>query len=122
MIRAAISEARVFQSWLDYQDALMRAIAPLTAEQLQRRPLPGRRTLGEVAEHIVFGRALHLGRALGEEATGLTPFPKLDSDSDPPRSASDIVRGLESTWQLIERCVMRGNPTDENPVGDELRV
>jgi uncharacterized damage-inducible protein DinB len=119
MIRAAICEARVFQSWLDYQDALKRAIAPLSAEQLQRRPLDGRRTPGEVAEHIVFGRALHLGRALGEEATGLTPFQSWDTAADPPRSAGDIVRGLELTWQVIVRCVMRGAPTEEIPVGEE---
>jgi len=36
------------------------------AEQLRRRPMPGVRTPGEIAEHIVFGRALHLQRALGE--------------------------------------------------------
>lgn len=41
MIRAAITETRVFESWQDYQEALKGAIAPLTDEQLQRRPIPG---------------------------------------------------------------------------------
>ena len=64
MIRAAIAEARAFDSWQDYQESLKRAIAPLSEEQLRRRPLPGLRTPGEIAEHIVFGRALHLHRTL----------------------------------------------------------
>ena len=70
MTRAALAEARAFQSWQDYQEALKRAIAPLTEEHMQRRLMPGLRTPGEIAEHIVFGRALWLHRALGEGASG----------------------------------------------------
>lgn len=47
MIRAALAEARVYDSWFDYQEALKRAIAPLTIEQLQRRLLPALRTPGK---------------------------------------------------------------------------
>ena len=59
MLRAAITEARAFESWQDYQESLKCAIAPLIEEQLQRRLIP-HRTSGEIAEHIVSGRALHL--------------------------------------------------------------
>ena len=76
MTRAAIAEARAFESWQDYQDALKRAIAPLTEEQLQRRLLPGLRTPGEIAAHIVFGRAKWVHHALGEAAE-LTPLSRL---------------------------------------------
>jgi hypothetical protein len=65
MMRAVIVESRVFASWSDYQEALIRAIAPLTPEQLQQRHLPTLRTPGEIAAHIVYGRALHLTLALG---------------------------------------------------------
>ncbi len=119
MIRAAIAEARVFDSWLDYQNALMRAIEPLTDAQLRHRPLPGRRSIGEIAEHIVFGRALHTHRALGNDAEALVPLLSWYVASDPPRSAAEIVRGLEMTWRVIVECVMRGSPTDEIPVSDE---
>lgn len=116
MIRAAIAEARAFASWLDYQDALTRAVAPLTLEQLGHRPLPGRRTPGEIAEHIVFGRALHLHRTLGQAAEVLTPFLTWDDADDPPRDAGEIVHGLELTWRVIVDCVMHGSPTDQVPV------
>jgi hypothetical protein len=113
MMRATTAEARAFESWQDYQDALKRAIAPLTEAQLQRRLLPGLRTPGEIAEHIVFGRALHLYRTLGERAAELTPLHRWDDADNPPHTAVEIVQGLELTWQFITDCLMSGSPTDD---------
>ncbi len=112
MTRAAIAETRVFESWQDYQEALKHAIAPLTEEQLQRRLIPGLRTPGEIAEHIVFGRALHLHRTLGEPAAELTPLLRWEDADDPPHTAAEILHGLELTWRFITTCLMRGSPTD----------
>ena len=110
--RAAIAESRAFASWQDYQDALKRAIAPLTDEQLNQRPLPGRRTVGEIAEHIVFGRALHLHRILGTDASELAPYERWEDEGDPPRPAAEIVQGLEETWRIIKDRLMGGSSTD----------
>jgi hypothetical protein len=112
MTRAAIAETRVFESWQDYQEALKRAVAPLAEEQLQRRLIPGLRTPGEIAEHIVFGRALHLHRTLGEQAAELMPLLQWDDADDPPHTAAEILYGLELTWRFITSCLMRGSPTD----------
>jgi len=122
MLRAAIAEVRVFESWQDYQEALKRAIAPLTEEQLQRRLIPGLRTPGEIAEHIVFGRALHLHRTLGERAAELTPLLRWENAEDPPRTAAEILHGLELTWRFIASCLMRGSPTDAIPEEELLIV
>jgi hypothetical protein len=113
MSRATIAEARAFDSWLDYQAALVRAIAPLTAEQLQHRIIPGLRTPGEIAAHIVFGRALHLSRTLGEEAATLTPLIQWGEADHPPHTAAEIVQGLELTWRVLSERLLRGSPTDE---------
>src|SRR5512141_1916191 len=112
MLRAAVAEARAFESWQDYQEALKRAIAPLTEEQLQRRLIPGLRTAGEIAEHIVFGRALHLYRTLGKGVAELTPLLRWEDADDPPHTAAEILHGLDLTWQFITACLMRGSPTD----------
>lgn len=112
MIRAEVAEARAFESWQDYQEALKRAIAPLTEEQLQSRILPGLRTPGEIAEHIVFGRAWHLHHALGERAEALTPLIQWGEADAQPHTAAEIVHGLELTWQFITDCLMHGAPTD----------
>ncbi|MEZ5283930.1 MAG: hypothetical protein R2712_03790 [Vicinamibacterales bacterium] len=109
--RARIAESRAFVSWQDYQEALKRAVAPLTEAQLGRRMLPGRRTPGEIAEHIVFGRALHLSRTLGE-AAALASYQRWDDDGDPPRTAAEIVEGLEVTWRVIEGRLMNGASSD----------
>jgi hypothetical protein len=112
MLRSTAAETRAFESWQDYQEALKRAIAPLTVQQLQRRVMPNLRTPGEIAEHIVFGRALHLHRTLREKAAELTPLLQWDNTDYPPRTASEILDGLELTWQVITDCLMRGSPTD----------
>jgi hypothetical protein len=110
--RATIAEARAFLSWQDYQEALKRAIAPLTNGQLGTRLLPSRRTPGEIAEHIVFGRALHLSRTLGGGAPELASYQRWDDEGDPPRTAAEIVRGLEVTWRVIESLLMSGSSAD----------
>lgn len=112
MMRAAIAETRAFESWQDYQAALKRAIAPLTEDQLQRRLLPGRRTPGELAEHIVFGRALHLHRTLGDAAKELTPLIRWGDADDPPHTAAEILLGLDLTWRVITASVQRGSPAE----------
>ena len=112
MLRVAVAEARAFESWQDYQEALKRAIAPLTEEQLQRRLMPDLRTPGEIAEHIVFGRALHLHRTLGEGVAELTPLLRWEDTDDPPHTAAEILHGLELTWRFITAYLMRGSPTD----------
>jgi hypothetical protein len=121
MTRAEIAEARAFDSWHDYQEALKRAIAPLTDEQLERRLIPGRRTPGEIAEHIVFGRALHLHRTLGEAvAAELTPLLRWEDADDAPHTAAEILHGLELTWRFITGCLMRGLSTDA--ISEEEKV
>ena len=120
MTRAALAEARAFESWHDYQAALKRAIAPLTEAQMQRRLLPGLRTPGEIAEHIVYGRALWLHRALGEEAAELTPLLRWEDADDLPHTAAEILHGLELTWRFITVCLMRGSPTDAIPAEEVL--
>ena len=112
MTRAAIAEGRVFESWQDYQEALKRAVAPLSEEQLRRRLIPGLRTPGEIAEHIVFGRALHVHRTLGDVAEELVPLLQWGDADASRRTAAEIVAGLELTWRYITNCLMRGSPAD----------
>ena len=123
MTRAAIAEARAFLSWQDYQEALTRAIGPLTAEQLQRRLGISLRTPGEIAEHIVFGRALHLQRTLGAETTEeLAPLLHWDDADDLPHTTAEIVQGLDLTWRFIIDCLMRGSATDDISEAEALIV
>jgi uncharacterized damage-inducible protein DinB len=99
--RATLAQARILESWQYYQDELVRVIAPLTEEHMRSRLVPGLRSLGEIAEHIVRARALWLPRALGVGNPALEPLSDWDEPEDPPRTAAEVVRGLELTWQIL---------------------
>ena len=115
MTRATIAEARVFESWQDYQEALLSAIAPLTEEQMNRRLVPGLRSPGEIAEHIVYGRAKWLRHVLGEGVAELEPLLRWDDPDDPPRTAAEVLNGLELTWRIIVASLTRGSAGDDIP-------
>jgi uncharacterized damage-inducible protein DinB len=117
VIRAAVAEARVFESWQSFQEALQRAIAPLTEEQMTRRLVPGLRSVGEIAEHIVYGRALWLHNVLSEGAAEVAPMLSWDKPDDPPRTAAEVLHGLDLTWRLITPSLTRRAATDD--VSDE---
>ena len=113
MNRATVAETRVFESWLDYQEALLRALAPLTDEQLAWRLAPGLRSAGEIAEHIVFGRAKFLHEVLGEDAVAVKPLLSWDNADDAPHTAAEVVDGLALTWGILSSFLMRGSAGDE---------
>jgi hypothetical protein len=113
--RATIAEARVLESWQDFQEALQRAIAPLSEEQMNRRLVPGLRSPGEIAEHIVYGRALWLRHVLGEDAAEVEPMLRWDDPDDPPCTAAEVLHGLDLTWRLITSRLTRGSATGEIP-------
>ena len=116
-MRAVIAESRAFACWSDNQEALIRAVAPLTPEQLQQRPVPLMRTAGEIAAHIVYGRVLHLTHSLGSAAAAVQPWLAWDGSNAGPQTAAAIVDGLEATWKLLAETLQRGAPTD--PVTDD---
>ncbi len=107
MTNAALVQARIFESWQYYQTELVRVIAPLTDAHLHSRPVPAQRTLGELAEHIVFARALWLPRALGTRVAELEPLAKWDEPEDPPRTVAELVHGLDLTWHHLTACLAR---------------
>ena len=108
---ATLTQARIYESWQNYQAALQRAIAPLTEEQMRLRLVPGMRSVGETAEHIVYARALWLHRVLAAAAE-LEPLLTWDMPHDPtdparPRTAAEVSHGLDQTWRIIIACLDR---------------
>jgi uncharacterized damage-inducible protein DinB len=117
MTIASLTQVRVFESWQYYQEELRRVIAPLTEDQMSLRAVPGLRSLGEIAEHIVRARALWLPRAMGdgdwEQARAeLEPLAGWDEPDDPPRTAAEVARGLDLTWRLITSLMDRWQAFD----------
>lgn len=98
-----------YKGWADYQDLLVKAVAPLSDEQLALRISPDLRSIGELALHIVGARIGWFHRAIGEG--GAETEPLLAWRGDPaPRTAAELVHGLEASWRMIEDAVGRWSP------------
>lgn len=107
MRRESLVETRVYISWDDYQQALKKSIAPLTAEQLALRLVPHLRSVGEIAEHIVYGRALWLAREVNDASADVAPLLRWEDPADPPHSAAEILAALDLTWQRFNALMQR---------------
>ncbi len=101
-----------YEGWENYQELLIKAIAPLTPEQLALRPAPHLRSIGENLLHMIGARArwCHLALGLGDEA--FAALGRWDRRDAPERSAAELVSGLRDSW-LVLRDALRGwTPAD----------
>ena len=101
-----------YASWKEYQDRLKEALAPLTAEQLSLRAASGLRSVGENAAHIIGCRAGWFTETMGEKAGPDVTDVAWNDPEGPARSADALVRGLDSTWQMLADCLARWSPAD----------
>jgi uncharacterized damage-inducible protein DinB len=111
--RASIAEARVFEAWRNFQAALKRTIEPLTEEQLGLRLRPDLRSVGEIAEHIAYGRALWMRNIQPESTADLEPLLAWAEPAAPPRTVAEVLAGLDASWARLSAYLMRGSADDE---------
>lgn len=93
----------VYDGWESYQFSLLQAVAPLSPQQLAYRPAPHLRSVGEIASHISSGRInwcqrmqAPLSEEVARQAAGW------EKESAIVENAPELVRRLETTWQMIE--------------------
>lgn len=109
--------ASVYKGWESYQQHLVTAIAALSPEQLTLRASPHLRSLGEQVAHIIAVRARWLFIDLHEGGTLLKPFTGWDKRHTPPdeasgRNTAELVRGLETTWRVLQEALDRWTVAD----------
>jgi uncharacterized damage-inducible protein DinB len=100
-----------YKGWDTYQALLIQALAPLSSEDLALRAAPHLRSIAENVAHIISGRVSNF-LVLGEAGAELAPLESWDEQGAPPRSAAELVGGLESTWQMIQMALARWTPAD----------
>ena len=108
------------QGWQNYQDQLSIALARLSPEQLALRAAPNLRSIDELARHIIGVRAgwFHYVLKEGDEEFGA--FSEWNGSGKPPRSAAELVSGLEKTWQVMQEVLGRYTLADlQSMVEDE---
>ncbi len=100
----------IYQGWHTYQETLMKAIAPLSAEQLSLRAASDLRSVREIAAHMIGARARWFNWMEGTDA--FKPFVRWDSSEAKVWSAKEIVEGLEATWSAMQEAIGRWTPRD----------
>lgn len=124
MTSTAPSLMQVFEGWDGHQTALLRAIEPLTPDQLASRPAPHLRSPGEIASHIAVGRLdwFHRMGAPGsaELARQIAPWEDERANTEDPAelrrwmtavrehmgtlatSPAELLAWMKATGQMIE--------------------
>jgi len=99
-----------YRGWEEYQGLLIRAIGPLSPAQLALHATPEQRPLWLLATHIIGTRVGWFQGLLGEGDPALAAFDSWDADGASPRTAAELVHGLEATWGMIDDCLARWTP------------
>jgi uncharacterized damage-inducible protein DinB len=108
------------QGWQNYQKQLIVALARLSPEQLALRAAPDLRSIDELARHVIAVRAGWFHYNLGEGNEDFGAFQKWDEPGSLPRSAEELVSGLEKTWQVMQEVLGRYTLQDlKSTVEDE---
>lgn len=96
--------------WRERQEHLVKALSPLTPEQLTLRAAPHLRSINMLVAHLISARAewfydtLHIGDA---------QFAALKTwDQAPPPNIEQLLQGLESSWQTIEAALASWTTAD----------
>jgi len=102
----------IYEGWQAYQEALIRAIAPLDPDQLALRAAPNLRSVGEIAAHIIGARARWFYLLMGVDGEALKAFGRWDRQGEKARTAEELVSGLETTWIGMHDAIACWTPED----------
>lgn len=109
MTASPTSLAPFYDGWGRYQSLLVETIGPLTTEQLALRAAPALRPVWHLAAHIIGARFGWYTQFLKEPAPD-SVVSRWDRDNAEPRTAAELVLGLESTWRMIDESLHRWTP------------
>ena len=101
-----------YNGWDVYQRHMVKALAPLSRDQLDVHATQALRSIGMIATHLVAVRARWLYYVLKEGDEQIMAIGKWDRSDQPARSASELVNGLEITWNVIDGALHRWTVAD----------
>ena len=112
MTEEQLSLATFYAGWDTYQDYLVEAVTPRTADELRQRVGPSLRSAWEIAAHIIATRVYWFHAVMGEGGTDLEEMLPWDEENQPERSAAELEDGLERSWSMIAEALDRWTPGD----------
>ncbi len=105
--------AGLLRGWEVYQQRLIEAIRPLSAEQLAAlRVGDGLRSAGMIAAHIVAARVRWLRQVLGEGDEDLDRWANWDRKGAPIPGGEELAHALEESWGPLRAGLERWTPAD----------
>jgi uncharacterized damage-inducible protein DinB len=127
-----VSIRKFYDRWPQYNRRLTEIVGAMTDEQLAIRPSPERDPIWATVGHTAGARTYWLCGVLGEPGAETTPWPEAsgegwEDDLDHPRTASELVWALDSTWAIVDGCLDRWTPellneTVERRSGDRVQI
>lgn len=104
-----------YDMWPQYNRRLREVIAAMSDEQLAIRPSPDLWPIWATVGHTAAARVYWLCDVMGEPGAETTPFSPSaaegwEDDLNHPRSASELVEALDSTFGLVEGVLDRWTP------------
>lgn len=112
MVESQTSLLPFYKGWDTYQELLIKALEPLTLDQLSLRPVPQLHSIGENAAHIITARAGWLHYVLGRGDERLAALANWDWTEQPASSISELISGLEATWLVIQETLSHWSSND----------
>ena len=108
------------QGWQNYQNQLSIALARLSPEQLALRAAPDLRSIDELARHVIAVRVGWFHYNLEEGDEDFVAFHEWGGPGSLPRSAAELVSGLEKTWRVMQEVLGRYTLADlQSTIQDE---
>jgi uncharacterized damage-inducible protein DinB len=107
-----ITAAPLYKGWDNYQQLLLNVITPLSDEQLALRVAPHLRSIGEITTHIIGTRAGWWNQLMGEGDAAFAALADWNRPDAPVQNAATLVKGLETTWQVIQETLLRWTLAD----------
>ena len=122
-----------YDMWPKYNRRLVEVVRDMTPDQLAIRPSPDLSPIWATVGHTASGRVYWLCGIVGEPGAEETPFPDAvsgvgwEDDEDTPRSAEELVRALETTFRIVDRCLDEWTfdqlgATVQRPFGDTVQT
>jgi uncharacterized damage-inducible protein DinB len=104
-----------YDRWPLYNRRLTEIVGSMSDEQLAIRPAPERWPVWATAAHTAAVRVYWLCSVLGEPGAETTPWPdpageSWEDDLGHPRSAAELVQGLDTSWAIVAGCLERWTP------------
>jgi uncharacterized damage-inducible protein DinB len=102
----------LYQGWHNYQELLIKALAPLSSAQLTLRAAPNLRSIGSTVLHIIGARARWFHDLMEVGDDDFAGLAKWDRGNAPTRDAAELVYGLETTWRVMQQALANWTPED----------